>query len=153
MDTTLRVPTPDAVPGLESLLPALLTQHLPTVHTAYLFGSQARGEALPSSDIDVAVMCAQPLSALERFDAQERLAAELDRDVDLVDLRQASTVLRMQVLRDGRLLVDHAPDQRERAEVAWISEYSDLSIWRAGILADWIGPGRARGGEELQHSG
>ncbi len=34
----------------------------------------------------------------------EELAAELGQDVDLVDLKEASTVLKMQIVMNGRLL-------------------------------------------------
>jgi hypothetical protein len=44
-----------------------------------------------------------------------RLAILLGKDVDLVDLRQASTVMRVQVLATGRLLLE--ADRRQRQEL------------------------------------
>jgi predicted nucleotidyltransferase len=72
---------------------------------ALLFGSAAtRGPQL-ADDIDIAVSARAPLGLLDRM----RLATDLERvvgkAVDVVDLDEASTLLRREVLRDGRPLV------------------------------------------------
>jgi hypothetical protein len=53
---------------------------------------------------------------VERWKLQEDLAAQAHQNVDLVDLRRASTVMRVQVLRDGRLLADVQPSVRASFE-------------------------------------
>ena len=57
---------------------------------AYRFGSTAQDAATRSSDIDIGVLARHPLAPAVRFDLQERLAARLGRDIDLVDLPNAS---------------------------------------------------------------
>ncbi|HSG39078.1 MAG TPA: nucleotidyltransferase domain-containing protein [Thermoanaerobaculia bacterium] len=99
----------------------------------WLFGSEAQGIARADSDVDFAALFRQPPTPLEIFDAQGDLAEILHRDVDLVDLDQASPILGMQVLRHGRLLLDRDP-RRRLAFFSWtVSMYEDLQIlwWKA----------------------
>lgn len=115
------------------------------VLAAYLFGSVARGDTSNDSDTDVAVWFNTPLDPMERFAFQERLASRLHSDVDLVDLRAASTVLQAQVLRDATLLLDQDPTARARLEMQALSMYARLNEERAGILADIAGRGSVYG--------
>jgi predicted nucleotidyltransferase len=72
---------------------------------AWLYGSHARGEARPGSDIDLGVLCDEPLDAVALFDASNRLAAHLGAPVDLVDLRRAGGLLRVEATHHGRALL------------------------------------------------
>lgn len=72
---------------------------------AWLYGSQARGEAGAGSDLDLAVLCDGPLDPVALFDASGRLAARLGTSVDLVDLRRAGGLLRVEATHRGRPLV------------------------------------------------
>jgi len=70
--------------------------------SVWLFGSWARGEARPSSDIDVAVLPTGeiPAGALARL----RLALEestIPQRVDLVDLRDVDDAFRRTVMKGG----------------------------------------------------
>lgn len=72
---------------------------------AYVFGSVARGEARRDSDVDLAFL---PLAACDSWEvlaARADLARIVGRDVDLVDLSRASTVMRAEILRTGQRLV------------------------------------------------
>lgn len=91
--------------------------------------------ATPESDLDVAVLAARPLGSVERFDVQERLAVLAGCDVDLVDLRAASTVMQARVVSTGRVVVDADPGERARFETVAYSAYAMLNEERAGILA------------------
>jgi hypothetical protein len=96
---------------------------------AYLFGSEARGEGRPGSDVDVAVLFPAGSStglvgsATSIRGDLERL---LRRTVDLVDMRRASVDLIHRILRDGHLLADRDPLERIRFEVQARNEYFDL---------------------------
>jgi predicted nucleotidyltransferase len=82
----------------------------PEVQEAYLFGSQARGEASAHSDVDVAVYvdAARAVGGTWGYDAElasELMAALGRNDVDVVVLNDAPPLLYHRVLRDGvRLL-------------------------------------------------
>ena len=65
----------------------------------------------------------------------EHLAERLGRDVDLVDLRAASTVMRHQVLAQGQRLWS-AGTEADLFELSTFSEYWDLAIQRRELLAD-----------------
>jgi len=73
---------------------------------AYLFGSQARGDAARHSDLDIAVYLDEAISRSYPFGYSADLASDLMRcvsrnDVDVVVLNQAPPLLYQRVLRDG----------------------------------------------------
>src|SRR5436309_2543951 len=80
----------------------------------WVFGSEAQGTAGIESDLDLAALFRRAPTATELLDARLEIAASLSRDVDLVDLDRASPILVMQVLRHGRLVLDHEPAHRHR---------------------------------------
>jgi predicted nucleotidyltransferase len=102
----------------------------------YVFGSVATGQERPDSDVDLAVLASRPLEGEARWRLQEGIAAGLGRDVDLVDLRAASTVMQVQVLRTGRLLFEPEGSGRALFEATVLGAYTRLNFSRAGILAD-----------------
>jgi hypothetical protein len=69
-----------------------------------------------------------------RFEIQETLAGKLGRDVDLVDLAAASTVMAMQVVANGTLLYEAPGDARGRFEDYTFSAYARLNEERRSIL-------------------
>lgn len=116
---------------------------LPGLRALYLFGSTAKGEAGPASDVDIAVMTRPPLAPLQRVNLAADLGVRLGCDVDVIDLATASTVLRSQVISTGRRLYCAAEDLAdiEAFETFVYSDYARLNEERAGILQDI----RARG--------
>ena len=76
-----------------------------SVYGLWLYGSQANGEARPDSDVDLAVLCDAPLDPVALFDMSGRLAAQLGTAVDLVDLRQAGGLLRVEATHRGKPLL------------------------------------------------
>lgn len=118
----------------------------PGVAAVYRFGSTVRDEDRPGSDIDIAFLPARPVDPVRRFEAQERLAARARRDVDLVDLASASTVLRMQVISRGVAI--RVPDEGRRGQFEDLvfSSYARLNEERREILAQIAREGSVCGG-------
>lgn len=125
----------------DSALIEFVRQAIPDLIALYRFGSQAKGTTRPESDVDLAVLTRYPIPALRRFELAQELAAELHRDVDLVDLRSASTVMRMQVISTGECLDAPNESARREFEMYVYSDYARLNEERREILNDV----RARG--------
>lgn len=119
----------------------VLVREFSAIAAVYRFGSTVDGSARPGSDIDLAFLVDHPVDAARRFSVQEMLAARLHRDVDLVDLAAASTVLRMQVVATGKPL---ATIDRTRRDV--FASYARLNEERRGIPDRIAGEGRVYGG-------
>ena len=86
--------------SLESIQQFFAAQ--PDVELAYVFGSLAKGSARSASDLDVAIQTRQPLSAEQRLDMLEALAALTGRPVDLVDVTHAGEPLLGEILTHGK---------------------------------------------------
>jgi len=119
----------------------MLCGDVPDLVAVYVFGSTARGDSNRESDLDLAFLAPRALDPTRRFDLQQRLAISARRDVDLLDLRAAPTVMRIQVIDGGEVLLDSDRSQRMQFEAETLSDYARLNEERRGILDDV----RARG--------
>lgn len=100
----------------------------------YLFGSLASGTARPDSDVDLAMLPGIAVDPLARFNAANELANALGREVDLVDLHRASTVLAKEVIRGGVVLEDSRPSERQEFEMRTLSDYARLNEERQPVI-------------------
>ena len=119
----------------------------PEILDAYLFGSQARGDAQPHSDIDVAVFVSEIPDAPFGYEAE--LATELMRAlrtdrVDVVILNRAGPVLYHRVLRDGVRVIARDLWATVVREGYALSRYCDFVPQLAKI--DAVTRARIRGG-------
>lgn len=116
-----------AAPPDDAELLAALDRHV-EADVVWLFGSAARDELRPDSDLDLAVLLSTPATKAELLGASGQLEAGLGRRVDLVDLDAAGPVLVHQVLGEGRLLRDRDPDRRVALAVYTATAREDLLI-------------------------
>jgi len=113
---------------------AVLRRALPGLVAVYRFGSSSTPRERPESDLDVAVLATERLDARLRFDLAQRLASDLRREVDLLDLRTVPTVIAMQAVGKGRLVADLDPAARRTFETYLYSDYARLNEERRPIL-------------------
>ena len=121
---------------LQERLIKTLVDAIPDCRAIYRFGSWGSDAERPDSDIDLAVLPGAPLDPVGRWELAQKLASLAGRDVDLVDLLRASTVLRMQVVAHGERLFAADVSGAEKFEDTVFSSYAMLNEERRGILAD-----------------
>jgi uncharacterized protein len=114
--------------ALVSRVAEVVTRH--PVAFSYLFGSVARGDDRPDSDIDVAVHFAQGMDAATRFQRCLRLGGELEvalkRAVDVVDLEEAPLRLAGRILTERVVVTGRERVDRVRWETAIYRPYVDV---------------------------
>jgi predicted nucleotidyltransferase len=118
----------------DASLSEYIRKAVPGLIALYRFGSQAKGTARPASDIDLAILSREPMPNLRRFELAQELATQLHRDVDLVDLRTASAVIKMQVLSTGACLDSQDESARREFEMYAYSDYARLNEERREIV-------------------
>ncbi len=100
----------------------------------YLFGSESKGTARPDSDIDIAYVSETKLDAYERFLLAQQLASLMNRDVDLIDLDEASTVMQMEIISQGTPIYCKDPSLRQARASRVYKMYARLNEERRDIL-------------------
>jgi uncharacterized protein len=121
--------------------------HYPATQGIYLFGSYQTEDEWPDSDVDIAVLLPHDVAKDEKHMAvsqcRNRLSDELNKEVDLVNVRLASTVFQFQIVSTGRLL--HATDEKavQEFEMLTISLYQKLNDERRMILEEFYRTRRA----------
>jgi hypothetical protein len=125
----MSAPHPALPPTLEQISDALAKRG-DRVVCAYVFGSVARDQAGPLSDIDVAVFFAPALDADARFALAAAIVSDLDyvdgRRVDLAILNDAPPLLAHRAISEGRILLSLDEAARVAFECRVISEYLDF---------------------------
>ena len=127
-------------------LPQNIGQLLPTAESylqshhnvlfAYLFGSLAKGDPTPLSDVDIAVFLKPGVNnAKNKLELLGGLIDILKTDeIDLVVLNTADLPLVMNILKNKKVLVDNNPFARHNFESLAMRKYFDFSIKEAALL-------------------
>jgi uncharacterized protein len=111
----------------------VLLQALPNALGIYAFGSRVQGTANAESDLDLAVLVAGYAEPLLLWELANQLADLVGCEVDLLDLRAASTVMQYQVITTGQRL--WGKDLQAGVFEAYIlSEKTALDSARADLL-------------------
>jgi predicted nucleotidyltransferase len=120
-----------------------LTQELgqalrPEVRLALLFGSSVTRGLESAHDIDIAVAFTRSISLMDQCHLGQHLEGIAGREVDLIDLDSASTLLRSEVARHGVVL--------------WTRDRRDLIDFRARAPLEFfdLQPYRDRQAEGLR---
>ncbi|MEW9937743.1 nucleotidyltransferase domain-containing protein [Clostridium butyricum] len=102
--------------------------------SVYLFGSAAKNELKPESDIDIAFLSFLDVDEYECFMKAQELAEIFKRDVDLIDLKKASTVFKAQIIGTSSLIYCNDDVKRAYFEMRALKEYALLNEERAEII-------------------
>ncbi len=111
----------------------LLTKEL-NPYVIYIFGSSVNGVFREDSDIDIAFLSHKDLSEYEIFMISQQLADILKREVDLINLKNASTVFRAQIIGSGEVIYCNDDTRRMYFEMRALKEYALLNEEREVIL-------------------
>jgi len=104
------------------------------IAAVYLYGSHAKGQETSRSDVDIALLFSGEAPGIEdRISMTEELSRASNRDVDLVFLNEVPSILRMQVIRHGELVVCNDQSAVTRFVVSTLQEYFDLKRVRRPI--------------------
>ena len=123
----------------EQLLHRLVLQlqkDIPGLFAVYRFGSWGTTAERADSDIDLAVLATIPLESVRRWELAQQLAVIAGRNVDLVELSAASTVMRAQAVAQGERVFCADETRCSEFEDFVYSDYARLNEERRAILDD-----------------
>lgn len=115
-----------------------LSAALPDAWAIYVYGSFARGDSGPGSDLDLAVLLPRGQKIPDRLSLMATVAAQVGCDVDIVNLREAGLDLIHELLRDGQTLHIRCPDEVLGWEAERMSEYAEFNPRRADIVSRYL---------------
>lgn len=117
-----------------------------TILVLYGFGSRFGEGFRAASDIDLAFLSPAAVAPTQRWAWQNELADLLKRDVDLVDLRGCSLVMKAQIVAFGRRITCRDATACDTFETYVLSSYASFNERRREILADVLQRGSVYGG-------
>ena len=132
-------------PQHRSLIDTVL-HDLQEVQAIYLFGSYGTDDERPESDVDIAILLAPAqakkvgLFALSAM--HMALETLLHRPVDVINLRQVSTVLQKEVIAADRCIYRADPYAIDEFEMLTLSYYQQLHAERRDIVQAVLEGGR-----------
>jgi len=113
-----------------------ILKKVPNIIAIYRFGSFGTVYEKASSDLDLAILTDRPMDVVQRFELAQHIASIVNRDVDLIDLRRASTVLQFQIIGNGERIYCSDDYISELFADTVFSMYQRLNEERKYILAD-----------------
>lgn len=100
----------------------------------YVFGSFARDELRDDSDIDIAFLSNLEFSTYDIFMLSQELAIIYNREVDLIDLKKASTVFKAQIVGTGDVIYCNNENIKTEFQIRAFKEYALLNEEREVIM-------------------
>ncbi|HOV13178.1 MAG TPA: nucleotidyltransferase domain-containing protein [Spirochaetota bacterium] len=109
------------------------------VSSIYLFGSVLTKRFNDESDIDIAIIPDDEISELNLFDLCLDLGAVLNRDIHLINFLTTDLILKIQILKNKKVIYYKNNEKRIYLEMLAISEYGKLNEEREIILKNRYG--------------
>jgi predicted nucleotidyltransferase len=124
----------------------VVLRHYPDVQAIYLFGSYGTENERPDSDVDIALLLpphtAKAVGSLALSELQSDLESLLRKPVDLINLRQVSTVFQKEIIMADRRIYTGDKSAAQVFEMLVLSFYQKLNQERAEIVAEGLRSGR-----------
>lgn len=105
----------------------------PQVIAIYVFGSFI-STPRSDSDLDLAVLLPAPADEVAFWNLAQQLAVSINRDVDLIDLRRASTIFRFQIIHSGNRIYCRDEVLANSFEDLVFSMYLNFNEKRAALI-------------------
>lgn len=115
----------------------VIKEKYPDVWGIYLFGSFGTPYERVDSDLDVAILLKQPINSLALWELAQNIAIQINKDVQIIDIRQASTVFQNEIIRDERRIYCSHPKECDALESLYLAMYLRLNEERQEILDDF----------------
>lgn len=130
----------------EQAVVKIVLGHYAAVQGIYLFGTHGTEYERPESDVDIALLFppeqAKAEGDLSLTQCRVDIENALHKEVDLLNLRLASTVFQKEIISSAVLL--HCADRYavDEFEMLVLSFYQKLNEERADVLAEGLASGR-----------
>ncbi len=108
--------------NLEKIKPIVDELQREEVHAIYLFGSHAKGNAGPTSDIDICVITEKEIPR----SAKEKIMSNSSRHIDISLFWDLPQTIRFRVFREGKPLYAKEELLLQRLKVATLKSYLDI---------------------------
>ena len=122
----------------------LVQSRFPNLLALYAFGSRVTGQATSESDLDLAILVDGPVDPFAIFTLAGEIAEIAGLEVDLVDLRAASTVMQHQIITTGERWWQR-DSRAARYEATILNMKTSLDEARAGLIGDILNRGSVYG--------
>ena len=100
----------------------------------YIFGSMITNRVRNDSDIDIAILTYKQIDEYQLYMISQQLADDLKREVDIVDLKRASTVFKAEILRNGKLIYNSDNQEKMHFQLGVLRDYVFLNERRREII-------------------
>jgi len=97
---------------------------------AFIFGSAVSGRLTENSDVDIAILFSIMPEFHEVLNITDEISGIINKEVDIVVLNDSSPVIRMQVLKNGKLIKRKDAVIYNNFYVKTVKEYDDLKYIR-----------------------
>jgi len=124
----------------------VILETFPNVIAIYLFGSFGTKFATAQSDVDLAILAKNKIDKIRLWKLSQAIAIQIDKDVDLIDLKQVSTILQFQIINENRRLYCQDEHKCNTFENIVDAEYLNFRQLRADLIADIKKRGRITDG-------
>jgi predicted nucleotidyltransferase len=119
---------------METQINRFLQKNIEKLQSIYIFGSFASESQNDASDIDIAILAEQKQDTVSLYNLAQELATYLDRSIDLIDLRAASTVFAYEIVGTGKRIFNKNKDAVDQYENYIFSSYLSFNDGRSEIL-------------------